>query len=71
MKYVINLLAVIPTIAAIISAIASFIFALDYPIVILHTIASAHVAIVCVEHYGDTVHNFRAIIDILINNTFD
>lgn len=71
MKNVIKLLAVIPTIAAIVSSIASFIFALDYPIVILHTIASAHVVIVCIEHYGDTVHNLRDIINVLINNTFD
>lgn len=67
MKYVIKLLAVIPTIAAIVSVIASFIFALDYPIVILHTIASAHVVIVCVEHYGDTVHSLSDIINLVCN----
>lgn len=67
MKYVIKLLAVIPTIAAIVSSIASFIFALDYPIVILHTIASAHVVIVCVEHYGDTVRSLSDIINLVCN----
>jgi hypothetical protein len=67
MKNVIKLLAVIPTIAAIVSAIASFIFALDYPIVILHTIASAHVVIVCVEHYQDTVHSLNDIINLVCN----
>lgn len=67
MKYVIKLLAAVPTIAAIVSAIASFIFALDYPIVILHTIASAHVVIVCVEHYGDTVRSLSDIINLVCN----
>lgn len=67
MKYVIKFLAVIPTIAAIISSIASFIFALDYPIVILHTIASAHVVIVCVEHYEDTVRSLNDIINLICN----
>ena len=67
MKYVIKFLAVIPTIAAIVSSIASFIFALDYPIVILHTIASAHVVIVCVEHYGDTVRSLNDIINLVCN----
>lgn len=67
MKNVIKLLAVIPTIAAIVSAIASFVFALDYPIVILHTIASAHVVIVCVEHYRDTVHSLSDIINLVCN----
>lgn len=69
MKYVLRLVAAIPTIAAGLSIIAGFILAIDYPIVAFYAIASLYTTFICIEHYESTVHTLINVIRIICDKT--
>lgn len=69
MKYLIRIIAIIPSATATISSIVALIVALDYPIAVFYALGLFSAAAVCLKNYESTVRSLINIIKVICDKT--